>query len=353
MGAMESKNAFKLSKTVYRSEPEENNLASSIASISISQDEVFIATSRHNLIDLWDANFTDFVKTLEGHQDAITCLRQTPDRRFILSCSADGTIRIWVKPGGRWACKEVISAVHRGWAWQAEWLADIGFVSVGTDGHLVVWKLDACGKLIEPIFDCTVHTKSATCLTLLHEKYKVTLVTGSNDMTLVVSELTISQAGEYMLKFVSRLGGHEAEINCTDSFMFPRLYGSIIVSGGRDRTIRLWSLADINRLDRRGSTAVPHVVHALRRDVVCVKFSQEGRFFVASTDDEITVFLSPIPGLKIESRKLSVFSPALSGPIRSLCWGARNTVLFLGTEDGAVAQIQVPKLYHRHKRLTS
>jgi len=353
MGAIESRNAFKITKTASRLKSDILEQPSSIASMSISNDEVFIATGRHNYIDLWDARFLDFVTTLEGHQDAITCVRQTPDRRFILSCSADGSVRVWVKPSRRWACTEVISVVHGGWAWQAEWLADIGFASVGTDGHLVIWNLDSRGKLIEALMDRSVHSKSATCLTVLSEKYKVTIVTGSNDRSLAVNELTFTQRDTYELKQISRLAGHEAEVTCLDSFAYPRLYGSIIVSGGRDRTIRIWSMADVvDSSDQEGS-AVAHVVHVLSGEVCIVKFTQEGRFFIASTERDVAIFRSPIPGLKIESQKLACFSPGLSGSIRSLCWGGGNSVIFVGTEDGKVSQIQVPTMYHRLKRLSS
>ena len=354
MGGSESKNAFKVIKTVSLGRTAADQKPTAISSITISNDELFMVSSRHNLIDLWDAKFADLVTTLEGHQDAITCVRQTPDRRFIVSCSADGTIRVWVKPGGRWACAEVISVVHGGWAWHAEWLADIGFLSVGTDGHLVVWNIDPRGKLIEAIIDCSVHAKSITCATVLSDRYRVTIVTGSNDKTIVVSELTCSESEGYVLKFVNRLPGHEAEVNCLDSFVFPRLYGSVIVSGGRDSTIRIWTLSDIIELAGSKTAVVPHVMHPCGGEVCCVKFTQEGRYFLASTDKEITVFRTPIPGLKVESQKLACFLPRLCGSsIRSLSWGVDNTLIFAGTEDGALLQIQVPKMYHRHKRLSS
>ncbi|XP_031567155.1 probable E3 ubiquitin ligase complex SCF subunit sconB [Actinia tenebrosa] len=55
--------------------------------------EHFLSGGGDNLIKEWDTATCTCLRTLQGHRGAVLCVRTNPRR--ILSCSGDGTVRIW------------------------------------------------------------------------------------------------------------------------------------------------------------------------------------------------------------------------------------------------------------------
>jgi WD40 repeat protein len=63
---------------------------------SIDGQLIFGASKNHILV--WDATTGDLLHTLLGHTEDISSMSRTPDGRYIVSNSPDGTVRVWGVP---------------------------------------------------------------------------------------------------------------------------------------------------------------------------------------------------------------------------------------------------------------
>lgn len=68
-----------------------------ISRVSLSPDGATLASSVEisNAISIWDAATGKLLRELTGHTDSVLSLTYSPDGRFVLTSSADGTIRLW------------------------------------------------------------------------------------------------------------------------------------------------------------------------------------------------------------------------------------------------------------------
>jgi WD40 repeat protein/serine/threonine protein kinase len=70
-----------------------------IVSVAVNSSGTLLAAALDDdTIEFWDINNQMFLIQLYGHDDRITDLRFTPDGKFLLSTSLDGTIRLWGIP---------------------------------------------------------------------------------------------------------------------------------------------------------------------------------------------------------------------------------------------------------------
>ena len=352
MGNKGSRDSFTVTgiRTAY---PDDASERFPVASVCVPKDESFVYACRDKLLDIWDASKFDVLGSLPGHLEQVTSVCASPDKRIIISASADGGIRMWAKPNfGNWGCIDTVKDVHAGWAWSLAWLANVGFVSVGTDGQLAIWELESNGKLKSLVLNCGVHSKSATGVCVLAQRLKVYIITVSNDASVVVSELSFAPSGEYELEVIKRLTGHFGEVLAVDSYSYPNSNGGYFVTCGEDKTVRIWNLADVVATASSGSSAAPHVTYTCDGGIVsCVKISPDGRFIVAAGLETITIFRSPIPSLGVEPCKIERAKLKLGSAIRSIVWCNLNTVLYAGLDNGSIAAISTPPAYHRAKLL--
>lgn len=353
MGNTKSTDSFRITdtQTGYSELNEQRNM---VGCICISRDEAVFVSGRDKCIDLWDAKLYDKIATLESHTDQITGVCLSPDRDLMASGAADGTLRIWAKPGGRWACIDVLRNNHAGWAWTVSWLRDIGFVSGGTDGQLIFWQVSHSGGVTQ-LMASHCHEKSITGVCVIPLPLKLYIVSVSNDSGIVVNELSQARTAELELNFVKRISGHVGEIYAVDGYTFPNNNGSIFVTCGEDKTVRIWSLSDVTATASSViSSTVPHVVFSCETPVYCVKLSHDGRFVVAGGEDTLHIFKSPLPFLRTEAMKTDrVQLKKLPGGIRSIIWGHNNSGLYVGLDNGSISAISVPFKYHRPKLLHS
>lgn len=74
----------------------------SLHNAALSCDGRFAAIPVGTSIRLWDLTVGEQTRILEGHTDTVTCLAFSPEGRFIVSGSADGTVMLWGVPDGSW-----------------------------------------------------------------------------------------------------------------------------------------------------------------------------------------------------------------------------------------------------------
>jgi len=63
--------------------------------LTMSPDGHLLALSKDRIIRLQDAKTGKLIRTLEGHTGVISCISFSPDNRFLVSKSVDGTVRLW------------------------------------------------------------------------------------------------------------------------------------------------------------------------------------------------------------------------------------------------------------------
>jgi WD40 repeat protein len=72
-----------------------------VGQVSFSPDGRTLASGRHNLLELWDVESGQRLHVSAGHSTFISAVRYISSGRRILTCSHDGTARIWTAHDGR------------------------------------------------------------------------------------------------------------------------------------------------------------------------------------------------------------------------------------------------------------
>lgn len=161
---------------------------------------------------------------LVGHSQTVTSLDFSPDSAYLLSSSADGTVRLW---SNETKTNVVCYRGHNFPVWQAKF-APMGyyFATASHDRTARLWVTSNVHAM--RIF--AGHGNDVNCVAF-HPNYYY-LLTGSTDKTMRLWEV---QTGECVRIFA----GHSAAIY--DAKVCPD--GRFAVSAGEDTSINIWDLA--------------------------------------------------------------------------------------------------------------
>src|SRR5207248_2331822 len=101
-----------------------------------------IATaSEDQSVKLWNADGTDAVRTLHGHERAVLAVTWSSDGARLASGGADGTVRVWSADSDKalrvWKAAGVVRSLH--------WLAD-DRVAAAVDENVVIWEVETGKK---------------------------------------------------------------------------------------------------------------------------------------------------------------------------------------------------------------
>lgn len=112
-----------------------------IQSLSHSPLGGTFVTGSFDTITIWDAkSFEPFHRALSAHGGRVKSVHYSPDGRFVLSASADGTLKVWNVESGKVVVelpKHDCSVEAVSFSSDGEWAA-----SGDSDGMVRIWKVD-------------------------------------------------------------------------------------------------------------------------------------------------------------------------------------------------------------------
>ncbi|KAG8514018.1 Apoptotic protease-activating factor 1, partial [Galemys pyrenaicus] len=195
-----------------------------------NSQHILLATgSSDSYLKLWDLNEESCRNTLFDHENAVTHCRFSPDDKFLASCSADGTLKLWdVKSANLWKSIDVKQFFLNSEEPQEDMEVIVKCCSWSADGARIM--VAAKNKIF--LFD--IHTRN-----LLAEIYT----------------------------------GHQSTIQYCD--FSP--HNHLVIVALSQYCVELWNMDSCLKVaDCRGHLSWVH----------CVKFSPDGSSFLTSSDDQ-------------------------------------------------------------------
>ncbi len=284
-----------------------------IICVTFSPDgQYIISGSEDRTIRVWDLQGQQFGKSFQGHGGSVNSIAFSADIQHIISASEDKTIRIWdfqsflrekQFKGGQPILKSVsfspdgqhiVSAGHYGvqlWDFngnlvvkQFQESVDVNSVAFSPDGQYIVsggrrWGnyirlWNSSGNLVDVFFDGHEDYVSSVAFS----PYGQYIVSGSNDGTLRLWNMQGKQVCDPFY------GHHKAQAASWGSFSETASVscvafspdGQYIISGGDDRSIRLWDLQ---------GNQVCEILYGHQEAVLSVAFSPDGQYIVSCGND--------------------------------------------------------------------
>ncbi len=199
--------------------------ADAVTSVDMSGKGTYVVSgSADNTLRLWDVSASRCVRVFAGHAGSVTAVRLSRDGQYALSASRDRTLRVWDVKGQE--CVSVLRA-HEGPVLSVDARADFSAAaSYGQDGRLLFWNL-LKGSVIRSEEEFDGGDSGAVAMA----RDGSVALAGGRDGTIRVISLNASSP-EGVLK------GHTAPVRCLSISAKARY----ALSGSEDRTIRLWSL---------------------------------------------------------------------------------------------------------------
>jgi serine/threonine protein kinase len=206
------------------------------------------------VVQCWDLASGGERRRLKGHSDTINCVSLVHDGRRLASASADRTIRIWAldQPGSPSVCFEG----HTDEVTSVVFVSNEVLLSGSHDGTVRLWDVKT--------------GVSRGSISQVGKVQAVAFNAPSKRMAVAGEVLCVRQSDGAM----TELNGHDGPILCV-AFSAD---GELVVSGGADRTIRLWRAAD-------GTQLHTYVGHG--DEVHAVIFTLDGRTIYSGSEDGV------------------------------------------------------------------
>ncbi len=241
----------------YQLSPERAGGESILLAMTYSPDGRTLATAHENgTIALRSASNGDLLLTLDGHQDAATCLVFSWDGKTLISGSADRTIRLWDVATGK---VRATLARHTSWVYALALSPDgKTLASGGYDKTIRLWDLETLQE------KALLQGHKGAVRALAFAPDGQTLASGAGDQAIKLWDLAT-------LREKQALSGHEGTVR---ALVFSP-DGKTLASGSEDASIRLWD----------GSGAVRAVMKGHGNKVCALAFSPHGRYLVSASMD--------------------------------------------------------------------
>ncbi|KAF0247935.1 MAG: (myosin heavy-chain) kinase, partial [bacterium] len=240
------------------------------------------------------------VAVLQGHEHVVKAVGYTPNGKYLVSSSSDGTIKIWDLKK-----KRVRGALHgHELAVNALAISPNGalLASTSSDGSVRVWDL--------------VSEKEITSFDKYQGSLRSVAISPNNQLLVLANDARIE-----LWDIISRQkqAVFEGHIRLVEALEFSR-DGNLLVSGGVDETIKIW---DINKKSLVGTISCPnHCVNTLSNSV-------DGILATGSKDYTIRLW-------DIASRTELAVLEGHKASIRTIAFSARGDYLVSGDWDGVI-----------------
>ncbi len=245
-----------------------------VTSIAFSPDGVTLASgSEDKTIEMWKLDAGKRWYTLTGHSDWVTCVAFSPDGATLASGGRDKTIQIWDLNKGKWW---YALRGHEDRVYAVAFSPDGQVLASGSrDKTLQLWNLNK-GR---PMSALNGHAGGVEAVAFSPDGEF--LASGSRDKSLQLwdwrngrSICTLAEHGDWV-RAIAFVGTPPS----------PPLVrggvgeGSILATGSRDGTAKLW------RIDAQGRGTLLRSMRDNSGDVLCVAFSPDGGVLATGSRD--------------------------------------------------------------------
>ena len=230
-----------------------------IVACAISPDGRWIVTgSADKTLKIWDVSTGYDQATLHGHADMVNCCTVSKDGRWIISGSEDRSVRIWD------AAEASLAATLQGHP------LEVADCDISPDGR---WIASACGDMTLRLWDMDSRQELAT---LAGHTNSLKACAISPDGRWIVSasiDSTLKIWDANRRKETASLKGHSRMVTCCA--ISPD--GCRIVSGSADTNLILWDM------ERRSQITT---FNGHKSKVNACTFTPDGRWVVSTGDDK-------------------------------------------------------------------
>ena len=239
-----------------------------VSSVAISADgQTVVSGSEDSAVRVWDARSGMAVgRPLSGHQKVVSSVSLSADGRIVVSGSWDKTVRVW----NTRSCRAVGNALqgHQDLVTSVAISADGRLVVSGSwDRTVRVWDIESGLPVGEPLCG---HDDSVTSVAMSADGKSV--VSGSYDKTVLVWDIASGTA------VCEPLRGHDAWVTS----VAMSADGRLVVSGSYDRTVRVWNV--------QTGKALGEPLRGHEDWLRSVAMSADGRTVMSSSDDTVRVW---------------------------------------------------------------
>jgi WD40 repeat protein len=220
--------------------------------LAYSADDAWLASGgADRTIRIWGGKTRDLKKVLEGHARGVVCLAFSPDGKRLASGSADETVKIWnVESGSEETFQSLRQRAKRGTVVSLAFSPSGADLAIVTPDVVEVWdaahfqhRFDFPPREKGPIWWSARYTtqgrlivigsgaKSARTLRINGKKGVSTVSHQPLEEEIRLWDVDTKQE-------IGRLSGHHDAVRAVDL----SVDGTLLISGSRDRTVRLWDL---------------------------------------------------------------------------------------------------------------
>jgi len=230
------------------------------------QGKYLASCSSDLTIKLWDLVQYACVKTLHGHEHSVSSVEFLTNGDFIISASRDKTIKLWEISTGY--CKKTFVG-HNEWVRRAVVNeSNTLMASCSNDQSIIIWNLEKGSNEMELL----EHEHVIECLTFISNEVGKKTICESEYGKVIFKETENNKENETTEKETAM-----TKLNSIKNAASKYSANEFLVSGSRDKTIKLWNC-------KNGQCLMTFIGHDNWVRDLC--FHHSGKFLYSCSDDK-------------------------------------------------------------------